>query len=403
MSRSRHTWVPVLVGLALVSAATASCGGGGREGRHREKPAVDPMYAVSDGVRFTSDGEQRGDWRWLAAAGQTARWAFSGLPDELTDLVTQLRVAVPDDADKAEFYVTLGTTAPNGADRRLGVAKAVIPAREPIPGEPRLALASITIPRAAIPRDATSVWLRAGRADPTGRHPTLSGEVAFQKGSVRFSPLRLPPSDQPPVPDETTTREPGVLVGPSKGGVRAPPPPPTTPPTQSGSTFTSNGDFVDGWWWLRDQAGSDQGEWTFPMPSTGTIRLDLEVLATSSIDGPPGARARFWVSWGPVVGGITGTDGHSRLVVLQNTSASGDPVGYTNTGSLTLGHLARGTQRVWVRIARVDLQGAHLGAVHVRCARQACGCTAAVGAPRRPRPRRPRRTRPRRAPPPSPL
>ncbi len=59
--------------------------------------------------------------------------------------------------------------------------------------------------------------------------------------------------------------------------------------------YTSNGHYIAGWHWLRDQGLSHYAEWilTDLPPGDGDISLDLTVLATDRMDGDRGFDARF--------------------------------------------------------------------------------------------------------------
>ncbi len=389
----------VALALGLAVGACSTEGEGGDDDASRPA-ATDPMYEVSDNARFTSDGDERDGWHWLEQADQTARWEFTGLPDDLTDLVVQLRAAVPDDAESGDFYFAFGTEV-DGKDRRIGVARAALPLDAAVEGRTRLARTNLTIPEAAIPEGTTSLWVETSRTDPAGDEPDVDTTVAFRKESVRFSPLRAEASDDEPraddeplpgdtpLPGQTTTTTPvrdgdetvdetTTATAPAPAPTPAPspvPPPPTTPPP-AGPAFTVDGDEINGWWWLRDPAGTQSAQWLLALPGTtpsegggspsSAVRIDFEVLATSQASGPPGVDARFHLSWGPVVDGAPGPLVSSRPVTLENVDAPGDSPGYTNRGSVTIRRSALGTATwMWVRITRVDESGGNLTSEHV--------------------------------------
>lgn len=353
----RRILVALLVTIALVGPV--ACSGGGDDSAS-DRGDVDPMVAVNESVRFSSDGVDREGWSWLDQPDQQARWEFSGLPAELTDLVLQFAAKVPEEDTVADAYLSFGT--PESSDP-VGVAQLKVPVTAPGGARAPVASTTITIPREAVPEGATELWIAAGRT--AGAQPALGEPVGVREGSVRFSSLRIDPSDEEPVPEDVSPPDTDVLDGdepvlPTPGSTTT-----TSPATEGGRTFTSTGDSISGWYWLRDPAGMDEGMWTMPVPRTGALWFDLEVLATSGIDGPPGVRARFWLGWGPVVDGQPGTSGRQRLVTLRNTSAADDPVGYTNTGSVTLAAVPQGTQRIWVRIRRADDGGAQVVPEHI--------------------------------------
>lgn len=251
----------LLVVVALVAGTSCSSGG---DQKDTARPAdTDPMYAVSDAARFTSDGKAREGWHWLDEADQTARWEFRGLPEDLTDLVTQLRVAVPDDAEAGDFYFSFGV---DDDDEALGAARAALPLDAQVEGQTRLASSNVTIPEASLPDDFDSLWVEVGRRDPTGEHPDLGAAVAFRKESLRFAPLRIEPSDEEPVPGDTSTsaaEHDGASAAPTTAttGPAGAPPPPTTPSTVPGTVeFTVDGDLIQGWYF--DQEGQVGGDGT---------------------------------------------------------------------------------------------------------------------------------------------
>ncbi len=128
------------------------------------------------------------------------------------------------------------------------------------------------------------------------------------------------------------------------------------------STFDVNGDEIQGWWWLRDAAGAQQATWAFfGVPSGPQVDLDLEVLATDTVNGRSGVNARFYLTYGSIVdGGPAQAPAVPALVELPNHPKSGDAVGYRTTGGFIFpsADLAPGATGVWVRIARVGSAGA---------------------------------------------
>lgn len=136
--------------------------------------------------------------------------------------------------------------------------------------------------------------------------------------------------------------------------------------------FFSNGDLIDGWWWLRDASFDQVAEWVFEdvPPGTKDLVFDLEVLATSRMDGPPGVDARFFISYGiPPVGTMGGLIVGTKEVTLPNVSPPNDPVGYLCQGKIKIPrtNLANAST-IWIRIHRFPgpfLSGANPSTVHV--------------------------------------
>lgn len=124
--------------------------------------------------------------------------------------------------------------------------------------------------------------------------------------------------------------------------------------------FNSDGDYISGWYWLRDAPHQQSGNWVLDLPSgPGDLNVDLAVLATSRVNGPRGVDARFFLSYGPVSSTGAKTTAETRLVTLPNVSPAADPVGYTTRGTVTLPTSAfpAGTSQFWVRISRQGTVG----------------------------------------------
>lgn len=136
--------------------------------------------------------------------------------------------------------------------------------------------------------------------------------------------------------------------------------------------FFSNGDSINGWWWLRDASFEQVAEWVFEdvPPGTKDLVLDLEVLATSRMDGPPGVDARFFISYGiPPIGTMGGLIVGTKEVTLPNVSPPNDPAGYRCQGRIRIPrtNLANASA-IWIRIHRFPgpfLPGANPSTVHV--------------------------------------
>jgi len=136
--------------------------------------------------------------------------------------------------------------------------------------------------------------------------------------------------------------------------------------------FFSDGDLISGWYWLRDPSFNQAAEWVFEGIPQGTedIVLDLEVLATSRVDGPRGIDARFFLSYGiPPRGGQGGLIVGTKEVVLPNVSPPHDPVGYTCRGQVTIPRKnLEGASVLWIRAHRNPgpfLSGKSPSTVHV--------------------------------------
>ncbi len=119
------------------------------------------------------------------------------------------------------------------------------------------------------------------------------------------------------------------------------------------SGFGSNGDFISDWYWLRDDALSHYGEWTFAdVPAgSGDLTLDITVLATDQMSGGP----RFSGIINVIFGVPGGDAAQSQVWEIPNTSPDSDPVGYTCQRTISIPRAAlNGGSDLFVRIERVS-------------------------------------------------
>jgi hypothetical protein len=173
-------------------------------------------------------------------------------------------------------------------------------------------------------------------------------------------------------PDSSESTAPtGWAWAASRGGATAPPtlaaPAYGARFVTDGERFETGGDVIEGWWWLRDGAGTNRAMWVFSnVPMSTRIRLDLHMLATDRIDGPRGIAARFWLSYGSASAG-TGAASGSAIVSMPNVSPPGDPVGYTTQGVFDIlpASLPAGTTAIWVIVRRCDENGASIVPEHL--------------------------------------
>lgn len=158
-----------------------------------------------------------------------------------------------------------------------------------------------------------------------------------------------------PLPGASTS-VPSTPASPGTGPTASPSPSPTA---LEASSFVAGGDPVAGWFWLRDPAHVAAATWVFtPLPASGDLTFDVEVLATDEVDGPSGLDARLYFAWGPAAPD-PGGDWYGRLpVTLPNVSPADDPVGYTCRGTVTVPRSTIGTaSALTVRIGRDDVRG----------------------------------------------
>ena len=102
--------------------------------------------------------------------------------------------------------------------------------------------------------------------------------------------------------------------------------------------FDSNGDLIQGWYWLRDRGLQHYAEWTFANvpPGTGDIVIEITALATDRASGGRGFPARFRLLYGFPGGGPMGGVFEVMEVTLPNVSPPDDPVGYTCKGKVVI-------------------------------------------------------------------
>jgi hypothetical protein len=164
------------------------------------------------------------------------------------------------------------------------------------------------------------------------------GGASGGPGSATSGPTGLP---SPSAPPEMRIHPPGIA------GVGVPLP---------SSAFDADGDEIQGWWWLRDPEGARSATWAFfGVPSGEQIGLDLEVLATDTLNGRAGVDAHFYLTYGSIVdGGPAAAPALPASVTLPNHPKEGDAVGYRTTGGYVFpaADLAPGATGVWVRIGR---------------------------------------------------
>jgi hypothetical protein len=140
--------------------------------------------------------------------------------------------------------------------------------------------------------------------------------------------------------------------------------------SQSGSSqiftankFYSNGNLIQGWYWLRDSALKHYAEWTFEnIPSGNTdLTLDITALATNRTSGGRGFPAKFLLIYGFPGSGPMGGVFQTMEVTLPNTSPRSDPVGYTCRGLVIVPRsFISGASTFFFRIERVSPNDNHI-------------------------------------------
>ena len=143
--------------------------------------------------------------------------------------------------------------------------------------------------------------------------------------------------------------------------VTAPPANTRVPSPTIDPNFWSNGNWITGWYWIRDDAYKAGANWFIDIPAgSGDVKFNLTVLATNAAGGGRGVNAVFYLTWGQAGGTSSGSEiayGRKR-VELPNTSPASDPVGYTCTGTLTLTRAEiQNSTKLWISATRQDPKG----------------------------------------------
>lgn len=126
--------------------------------------------------------------------------------------------------------------------------------------------------------------------------------------------------------------------------------------------FWSNGNWITGWYWVRDDAYKAGANWFIDIPAgSGDVKFNLTVLATNAAGGGRGVNAVFYLTWGQS-GGATSSSSEvaygRKRVELPNTSPASDPVGYTCTGTVTLTRAEiQNATKLWISATRQDPKG----------------------------------------------
>jgi hypothetical protein len=143
-----------------------------------------------------------------------------------------------------------------------------------------------------------------------------------------------------------------------------------TDQSQSGSSqifsankFYSNGNLIQGWYWLRDSALRQYAEWTFENvpPGTENLLLNITALATNQADGGRGFPAKFKLIYGFPGSGSMGGVFQTMEVTLPNTSPRSDPVGYTCQGLIMIPRsFIAGASTFFFRVERISPNDNHV-------------------------------------------
>ena len=123
--------------------------------------------------------------------------------------------------------------------------------------------------------------------------------------------------------------------------------------------FNTNGDLINGWYWLRDNPLQHYAQWTFENIPSGDndLILDITALATDRQNGGRGFPAEFLLIY-EVPGGNVFV---AQKVTLPNISSPSDSVGYTCQGQVTIPRLVlQGASVLFVRAERISSNTNHV-------------------------------------------
>ena len=289
-------------------------------------------------VDFETNGDESNGWWWLrdASGQQQASWGLAGL-SRAGQVTLDFRLLASNAENSGggadgRFWLRYGPIVEAGAPDVSGATAVLITLPNTSPDDDPLGYAisgSYTLPADTTP-GSRGTWVRLSRVGPDGT--VLPGHLAVTAASLSVAGAGDPASVPPPPPGSATDVD-----------------------------FSVTGDEISGWWWLRDGAGEQRASWGFMgVPSGQDIRVDLELLATDTINGGRGIDARFWLTYRTIVeGGGGGPLSAPELKVLKNVSPSDDPVGYTTAGSFIIpaSSLAPGAIGVWIGISRLGPDG----------------------------------------------
>jgi hypothetical protein len=128
-------------------------------------------------------------------------------------------------------------------------------------------------------------------------------------------------------------------------------------------SFQSNGDLIQGWYWLRDPELRHKAWWTFEgLPKDTDLVLEITCLATSRVNGPRGVSAQFRLACGYPGAGMMGGVFVMQEVTLPNVSPPEDPVGYTCRGTVVIPANTPGLAvgKLTIFVERISAGGPHV-------------------------------------------
>nr|MBC8499184.1 PPC domain-containing protein [Candidatus Atribacteria bacterium] len=134
--------------------------------------------------------------------------------------------------------------------------------------------------------------------------------------------------------------------------------------SKQASDFQSNGDLIEGWYWLRDSALQNYAEWTFDNIPLGPeeITVQINALATDRPGGGGGFDAKFLLDYSlKGEGAIPETLILPQTVTLKNVLSSDDTLGYNCQGQVTIpASNSPAGLRISLKISRDSVQDNHV-------------------------------------------
>jgi len=129
------------------------------------------------------------------------------------------------------------------------------------------------------------------------------------------------------------------------------------------TSYNSNGNRIQGWYWLRDPNCQDYMEWTFNdiPPGNSDLTLDMTALATRRSSGGKGFPAKFRLIYGFPGSGQMGGVFRTTEITLPNVSPPDDPVGYTCHGLIAIPRdFVSGASTFFFRVERISPDDNHV-------------------------------------------
>src|SRR5665648_280216 len=134
--------------------------------------------------------------------------------------------------------------------------------------------------------------------------------------------------------------------------------------SKQASDFQSNGDLIEGWYWLRDSALQNYAEWTFNNIPLGPeeITVQINALATDRPGGGGGFNAKFLLYYSLIgEGDMPLTYIPPQTVNLENVHSPDDSFGYSCQGQVTIpASTIPAASRISLRIRRDSAQDNHI-------------------------------------------